>query len=370
LPIDSREFGVGDRDGLRISAARSDPLDNPIADRQSEKPVPATTRPLVSVVTPFYNTAPYLAQCIESVLAQSYSEFEYILVDNCSTDGSTEIAEGYAQRDPRIRLIRRSHLLSQVQNYNGALAEISESSEYCKIVQADDYIFPECLRLMVKAFAQSETIGLVSSYSLAGDIVQASGYPYPMTVFPGGDCARWHLRTGFFIFGSPTTVMYRSSAVRHQQPFYNETLLHDDLDKCLQILRKWDFGFVHQVLSFTRIDNDSVFHGSGLYQWRFFSLTRYSIVLCYAPIFLVPDEASTLIKETKRSYYATLAKEAVRFSGRAFWRHHQEGLKAVGQTLDWRYLAWQIGLQLLRLGANPGSTIVRALRSLKGTSIL
>src|SRR6516164_7302008 len=126
-------------------------------------------RPLVSVVTPFYNTAPYLAQCIESVLAQSYPEFEYILVDNCSTDGSTEIAESYARRDPRIRLIRRSQFLSQVQNYNAALAEISEKSKYCKIVQADDIIFSDCLQQMVKAFAQSEKIGLVSSYSLQGD---------------------------------------------------------------------------------------------------------------------------------------------------------------------------------------------------------
>ena len=114
------------------------------------------TRPLVSVVTPFFNTAPYLAECIESVLAQSYSQFEYILMDNCSTDGSSEIAATYASRDPRIRLIRCSQFLAQMPNYNRALAEISDASKYCKIVQADDWIFPECLELMVQAFEQSE----------------------------------------------------------------------------------------------------------------------------------------------------------------------------------------------------------------------
>src|ERR1700722_16678635 len=171
------------------------------------------TRPLVSVVTPFYNTAPYLAECIESVLAQSYSHLEYILMDNCSTDGSADIAETYAQRDPRIRLIRCTQFLSQLANYNRALAEISEASLYCKIVQADDYIYPECLQLMVQAFGQSESIGLVSSYRLTGNTVEGSGYPCRTTMLPGRECGRWFLRTGINIFGSQTTVMYRSSVV-------------------------------------------------------------------------------------------------------------------------------------------------------------
>jgi glycosyltransferase involved in cell wall biosynthesis len=313
------------------------------------------TSALVSVVTPFYNTSQYLAQCIDSVLAQSYPNFEYILVDNCSTDGSTEIAEGYARRDPRIRLIRRSQLLPQVQNYNGALTEISAGSKYCKIVQADDYIFPDCLRLMVEALEQSETIGLVSSYSLAGNAVQGSGYPFPMTMLPGKECARLYLRTGIFVFGTPTTVIYRSSIIRDNKPFYKETILHEDFDKCLEILQEWDFGFVHQVLSFTRIDNESLYFGRGLQDWRFSSLTRYSLVLCYAPVFLAPDEATSLKKETRQIYYDVLAREALRFRGRSFWRYHREGLKSIGETLDRRYLTCRVGLEFLRMSANLGT---------------
>ena len=154
------------------------------------------TRPLVSVVTPFFNTASYLGECIESVLAQSYTHFEYVLVDNCSNDGSGEIAATYAYRDPRIRLIRCSQFFSQIPNYNRALAAISDGSKYCKIVQADDWIFPECLQLMVRAFEQSESIGLVSSYWLSGNELCGSGFPRQTPMLPGKDCARWFLRTG------------------------------------------------------------------------------------------------------------------------------------------------------------------------------
>jgi cellulose synthase/poly-beta-1,6-N-acetylglucosamine synthase-like glycosyltransferase len=69
---------------------------------------------LVSVVTPFHNTVGYLEQCIKSVLSQSHGAFEYLLCDNCSTDGSTEIAERYAARDSRIRFMRFEELLPQV----------------------------------------------------------------------------------------------------------------------------------------------------------------------------------------------------------------------------------------------------------------
>jgi len=321
------------------------------------------SQPLVSVVTPFHNTAPYLAQCIESVLAQSYTRFEYILVDNCSTDGSGEIAETYARRDPRIRLIRRPQLLSQVQNYNAALTEISGDSQYCKIVQADDWIFPDCLRLMVQAFEQSESIGLVSAYDLKGNTVRGSGFPYGKPLLPGKELARLCLRTGLFVFGSPTTVMYRSSLVRSQQPFYDEALLHEDTEKCMQILETCDFGFVYQVLSFLRMDDESISAAFRTFQPE--ALDRYILVQRYAPVFLEADEARALQKHTKRWYYDVLAHQALRFQGHDFWHYHQGGLKTLGETLDWPYLTQKIGWGLLGMIANPGSTALRVLRLLK-----
>ena len=99
-------------------------------------------KPVVSVVTPIHNTAEFLPECIDSVLAQEFRDFEYIVVDNASTDGSGRIAAEYALKDDRIRLFNTERLLTQVENYNFALARISADSKYVKIVQADDWIFP------------------------------------------------------------------------------------------------------------------------------------------------------------------------------------------------------------------------------------
>lgn len=323
------------------------------------------SQPLISVVTPFHNTALYLAQCIESVLAQTYFSFEYILVDNCSTDGSNGIAEQYARSDPRIRLIRRSQLLSQVQNYNCALAEISESSRYCKIVQADDFIFPDCLRLMVQSFEQSESIGLVSAYDLKGDIVRGSGFPSDIQFLPGIEAARLLLRTGLFLFGSPTSVMYLSSLVRSQSPFFSEGLLHEDSEKCMEILQDWDFGFVHQVLSFLRTDNINESISGRFRSYQPGALDRYIIVQRYAPLFLERNESSSLRNDSKRTYYRVLAKEALRFRDRSFWDYHKLGLKTIGEELDILYLGLQLVRELSEMLVNPGMTTKRAVRILK-----
>ena len=88
--------------------------------------------PFVSVVTPFYNTAEYLAECIESVLRQDHANFEYLLADNCSTDGSLEIAERYAAQDARIRVIHGRETVTEL----GAAGFDAFSADFTRWVDA------------------------------------------------------------------------------------------------------------------------------------------------------------------------------------------------------------------------------------------
>jgi len=299
------------------------------------------TEPLVSVVTPFYNTQEFLAECIESVLRQTCQNWEYILVDNYSTDGSREIAERYASRFPeKIRLIRTESFLSQVQNYNFALSCISPGSVYCKIVQADDWLFPDCVRSMVEVAEAHPTAGIVSAYELAGDEIQLGGLPYPSPETSGREVGRLYFLKHVYLFGTPTSLLLRSELVRSRNPFYEERYSpFEDGHACFDLLRTWNFGFVHEVLTYTRRDNESII--SRVRPFGIWPLLRFSMLVAHGRDYLTEEEYKRCLKKAEREYLLSLSKcaIAVHRENQGFWDFHRRMLASVNYTLDWRLLA-------------------------------
>jgi glycosyltransferase involved in cell wall biosynthesis len=213
--------------------------------------------PLVSVVTPVYNGADYLVECAESVLAQTYENWDYTIVDNASTDATAEIAERFAARDSRVRHLRFDELVDATANHNRAFAAISAESEFVKVVQADDWIYPECLSMMVRAASVANTVGVVSSYQLWGRRVFLYGLPYSTTFAPGHEVLRGTLLGEYNVTGNPTATLLRSSHVRKRNPFWESGFRHEDTEALLWMLGRHDFAFVHQVLTFARRQSGS-----------------------------------------------------------------------------------------------------------------
>ena len=295
-------------------------------------------KPLVSVVTPFHNTAPYLAECIESVLAQSYPTFEYILVDNQSTDGGGEIAKRYAHQDARIRFLETPELLKQVPNYNNALRHMSPDAVYCKLVQADDWIFPECLKEMVALAEAHPTVDVVSAYELRGkNVCGSGGLPYEQKVISGCEACRLHMLRGVSLFGTPTTVMVRASAIRARDPFYEEGRYFEDTEVMYEILRERDFGFVHQVLTFNRVREESI--------WGQFKpldplpLANLTMASRYGRAYLTDEEYQQHYQRVHDEYFKMLARAWLRRPPANFFDFHRKGLADIGEELTQAKLA-------------------------------
>src|SRR5437016_3140632 len=119
------------------------------------------SQPLVSIITPVYNEANYLAECIDSVLAQTYSNWDYTIVDNCSTDCSLQIAQDYARRNQRIRVIANDRFVAPIANHNIAFRSISPSSTYCKLLAGDDWLYPEFIARSVEVAEKYPNVGVV-----------------------------------------------------------------------------------------------------------------------------------------------------------------------------------------------------------------
>lgn len=310
-------------------------------------------RPLVSVVTPFYNTADYLAQCIESVLAQSYTDFEYILVDNRSTDGSREIAERFGRRDARVKIFENSAFLGQIDNYNGALERISAASRYVKMVQADDMLMPECLEKMVSLAERVPSVGIVSSYYVFGPYLEGAGVPFGVEVVGGMEACRQVLRTRRSLTGSQTTVLYRAELVRARRPFFTPGRHHPDTETAFEILCEHDLGYVHQVLSFSRMDNPGV--QTAVRDFNPLLLHYLMLTERFGPRVLPPQEFATERARITRDYFGYIGRAALRRMDAAFWSYHRTGLATIGWDLRGRDVLLAAVREVGRLLLNPGA---------------
>ncbi|HPF09995.1 MAG TPA: glycosyltransferase family 2 protein [Flavobacteriaceae bacterium] len=100
--------------------------------------------PLVSIITPLYNAAPFIAACIESVQKQSYPHWEQIIVDDASLDDSLEICKGFASKDPRIKWVSLKH--NQGAAYCRNLATEKAQGDFIAFLDSDDQWHPEKLQ--------------------------------------------------------------------------------------------------------------------------------------------------------------------------------------------------------------------------------
>jgi glycosyltransferase involved in cell wall biosynthesis len=325
-----------------------------------EKNIAGPAAPLVTIITPFFNSGEFLAECIESVLAQSYANWEYILVNNQSTDNGRCIAERYARQDGRIRLVDTASHLSQIENFEASLEHVSPTSKYCKFVLADDWMFPECLERMVDLAEAHPNAGMVSSYQLYGDEIVGDGLPYSTSVISGREAGRLMLLEGHYLTGSPSSVLFRADVVRAAERFFPADWIHEDTEACFRVLEHHDLGFVHQVLTFSRKNQGSL--TSQVARFSPGPIRKYMFAKQYGPRFLSDHERKKHLRAATDFYGQFLGGCCFQFRGKEFWDFQRKGLAAVGSDFWSLGLPKYIVLELVDIIGNPKKTIGRLIR--------
>ena len=305
--------------------------------------------PRVGIITPVYNGAPYIRECIESVLSQTYANWRYLIFDNQSTDDTFAIASQYAARDSRIRVLRNDVFLPVCDNWNKALSYLDPDAVYFKMIHADDWIYPDCLAEMVSLAVQHPTVGIVGAFRLEETKPSLGGLPVGQSVTPGLEICRQVLNEGLRILGSPSNIMMRADLVRKYVPFYDKAYVHDDYEACLRVLRDSDFGFVFKVLTFTRRHNES--QTSRLKLLGTFPSEDLLIFAQHGPACFAPAEFERLMKRRVRAHYRFLGRALLESRGREFWPYQMSTLRKLGLSLDYPALAYSTLLALLDIPA-------------------
>jgi glycosyltransferase involved in cell wall biosynthesis len=323
------------------------------------------SQPLVSVVTPAYNEEEHIAECIESVLGQTYQNWDYTVVNNCSKDKTLEIARRYAAKDPRIRVHDNEQFLEMIPNHNVAIRQISPTSKYCKVVLADDWIFPRCLERMVSVAEGNPRVGVVSAYEQFGQEVRITGLPVEQNLVGGKEASRLFLMGTLPLFGSQTSVLYRADLVRGRNPFYVEKETYADFESCFALLSSTDLGFVHEILTFSRPRPGSIGAVSADLGAHYGSML--GMLFTYGKSCLTESEFDSCFDRHLSEYYRFLGRRLLIERDPTFWTYHKRTFARLGIDYSRARVTKAAAIELGATVLNPKSTLasVRRLFRLK-----
>ena len=163
--------------------------------------------PLVSVVMPVYNTELYLAEAIESILAQTFTDFELIIVDDASQDGSTEIMREYQRRDERVRTLRQARNMGVSHARNRGID--AARGQVIAFMDSDDVSLPTRLEKQFRYLQENPEVGAVG--------VRSKMVNYDLTSLisiRAGPCQ--HAPIALSLFSGATSLVGGSAMFRHQ----------------------------------------------------------------------------------------------------------------------------------------------------------
>ena len=212
--------------------------------------------PLVSVCIPAYNNEAYIVETIQSILNQTYTNLEVVIVDDHSTDRTAELVRGI--KDPRIKLYQNEKNLGMSGNWNRCLQLVT--GEYIKLICADDLLKPDCLAKEVHALVRHPEVVLAESDTQLVDKNGSAHGMYRRFRRSGVVDGKYVTKRGILCqnyFGAPLANTFRRSVLKQVEGFDADFTYILDYDFFMRIACLGNLYIIHEPLNQFRVRNDS-----------------------------------------------------------------------------------------------------------------
>ncbi len=238
-----------------------------------------SSRPIVSVLMAAYNSEQFIADAIQSVLLQSYTDFELIIVNDCSTDNTLEICNRFADLDNRIFVYTNKTNLGDYANRN--IAASYANGKYLKFLDHDDSIYKYSLSMMVDYMESNPS----AAYGFSYRKVQNDLKPFPILYSPQEAYEEHFLKGGYFYAGPGSSIIKRESFFKVGG--FSGNRFVGDFELWLKLSSKFDCIVFQSGLIWWRIHNrqesrmaDTLYFESHLLSKYLLSLDLLSNINC------------------------------------------------------------------------------------------
>ena len=212
-----------------------------------------TEQPQVSIAIPLYNCESHIRETIESVIAQTFEDFELVIIDDLSTDRSSEIVKSF--EDSRIRMVHNSERLGFFGNWNKCLEVMTGT--YCKLLPHDDPLEPTCLEEQVRVLDKHPEVELVHCarkiVDPAGRIIAIRKQREAEGIKKSNESLRRIVRSGTNPIGEPASVMFRRETMKRIEGFSDADMYSIDVEYWSRLLAEGNRYYINKVLCSFRV---------------------------------------------------------------------------------------------------------------------
>lgn len=214
----------------------------------------------ILVFVPTYNSEKYLRQCLDSVLQQTFQDWQCVISDDASIDKSVEIAREYEKIDSRFKVLTHEKNVGAANNWNRA--KENNNSFATKILCADDYLFKDALKEQLDILQRNQTSIVFSERYIAfpsGRKLHPRLPKYASNI-SFSDAFKFYVNLGRNIFGEPVTALFRTDLFVKSEGFYPKFEYSLDTSGYMAIARGHEVTFDNSVVGAFRVSKSQWSH--------------------------------------------------------------------------------------------------------------